>query len=527
MRTILNRHPGRLLSAAAISIFLAACSSADGGKPSATASADGCTPIVSSPGIPTGSLPDWIAEMRKRVKCVPEIYEKDVGAAQREVMDVYINRQEHVEVFYGETGKVSGGGELGAAVMQAEAMFHELMTLTGATPKSEVAVVRKLTDSLDAQLGKVVSLAVEKKVALVLPDSLRSPASARDTATTAGAMDSVIAIVAQARQLHSTGDREGARKLIERAYLEKFEPVEPLLASASVARVEELVHMRLRPKLSGQADKHEVDSLFAVLSSELVKANETPAGGRSAWFAILSSFLIIVREGLEAVLLVGAMIAYLSRSPEVRWLRNHAWAGAGAGIVFSLLTWIAARTLMPISGGNRELMEGITALIAVAVLLYVSHWIFRRTYMGEWKEFLQGKVEGAVKQGSGLAIAGVAFAAVYREGFETVLFYEALLVDLPGSSVATGFVAGALLITIVGVAIIRLGLKLPLKLVFRATNGVLLFLSVAILGKGSTTFRKPGCSAQRHSSGCRTVKYFARCSASTRWSKRSPRSWHW
>jgi high-affinity iron transporter len=158
----------------------------------------------------------------------------------------------------------------------------------------------------------------------------------------------------------------------------------------------------------------------------------------------------------------------------------------------SLLTWLAARTFIPMSGGSRELMEGITALVAVAVLLYVSHWIFRRTYMGQWKNFLNSRVQKAVGAGSGLTLAGLSFAAVYREGFETVLFYEALIVDQPGTAVALGFGAGAAVIAAVGFAIIRAGLRLPLRLVFRATNAVLLFLSVAILGKGLYNLQEAG-----------------------------------
>jgi high-affinity iron transporter len=261
---------------------------------------------------------------------------------------------------------------------------------------------------------------------------------------------------------------------------------------ATVARVEELVHMRLRPRLAGEGSKGEIDSLFAVLSTELKSADEALRGERSAWFGALSSFFIVVREGLEAVLLVAAMVAYLSRSTDMRSQRTHVYAGAAFGVFVSLLTWLAARTLIPMSGGSRELMEGITALIAVAVLLYVSHWIFRRTYMGQWKNFLNSRVQKAVGAGSGLTLAGLSFAAVYREGFETVLFYEALLVDQPGAAVALGFGAGAAVIAAVGFAIIYAGLRLPLRLVFRATNAVLLFLSVAILGKGLYNLQEAG-----------------------------------
>ncbi len=442
--------------------------------------------VAATASRPPGSLTDWLSDMRTRVKTIPEKFATDAVVAQQAVMDVYITRQEYVEAYYGAAGVVSKGGQLGDAVMVAETMFHDLMKLVGATPKSDVSKVRVLTDSIDAQLAKVAKLAVDAKVPLTPPDTLELAVHQRPD------LSKVIALAAQARALHLNGHTDSARALVEHAYLEEFEPLEPLLPSESVAKVERLVHGQLKPMLAGNADRDRIDSLFAVLGTELTSADASMRGDRSGWFGVLSSFLIIVREGLEAVLLIAAMVAYLSRSSETRAQRKNVYAGAAAGLVATFATWIVARTLLPITGGGRELMEGITALIAVAVLLYVSHWIFQRTYIGGWKNFLHGKVARAISAGSGLAIAGLSFAAVYREGFETVLFYQALVADLPASSVLLGFASGAVVIAAVGFGIIRLGVKLPLQIVFKATTAVLLFLSVAILGKGLYNLQEAG-----------------------------------
>jgi FTR1 family protein len=479
-----------LALAAAATMAIACAKVAD----NAGTAADSSAPAAGSASRPPGSLLDWLADMRSRVQAIPNLYASDRAKAQAEVLDIYIYRQEYIELYYGDAGKVSRGGELGTAVMEAERMFHDLMLIVGPTSPLDLTHVRSLTDSLDKQLVSVGDLAEKANVPLIPPDSADASAAltSSDSSAAAAAVARTVAGVRRAQALSAGGYGDSAKLVVEAAYLEDFETVEPLLPSGIVASVEELVHMRLRPALAAGADPQKVDSLFTALAVQLERAHESLGGDRSVWFGVISSFLIIVREGLEAALLIAAMIAYLSRSEDVRSQRKHVYAGAAVAVVASLATWLVARTLIPIAGGSRELMEGVTALVAVAVLLYVSHWIFRRTYMGEWKNYLHGKVVRAVTAGSGAAIAFVSFAAVYREGFETVLFYQALLVDLPVSSVVSGFGAGAVVILALSFGIIRLGLKLPLRIVFRATNAVLLFLSIAILGKGLYNLQEAG-----------------------------------
>ncbi len=154
-----------------------------------------------------------------------------------------------------------------------------------------------------------------------------------------------------------------------------------------------------------------------------------------------------------------------------------------------------ARALVPISGGSRELVEGVTGLVAVAVLLYVSNWLFQKTYIHDWKEYLRTHVGRAVTTGSALAMASLAFAAVYREGFETVLFYQALLFDAGPVAVLAGAIPGALLIGALGVAIIRLGVRLPLRRVFAVTNAILLYLAFTFVGKGLYNLQEAGVFA--------------------------------
>ncbi|HET9986767.1 MAG TPA: FTR1 family protein [Longimicrobiales bacterium] len=282
---------------------------------------------------------------------------------------------------------------------------------------------------------------------------------------------------------------------MEHAYLERIEPLEARIAQGRVARIERLIHLRLRPGLARGADTAEVARDIAALRGELLAADAVLRAGTPFWFGAANAFVILVREGLEAVLLIGALLAYLSAAGAGRRERRQIFVGVGAGMLATLATWVLARTFVPLGGASRELVEGVTGLLAVGVLLYVSHWLFQKTYIQDWKEYLRQHVGRAVTSGSAMAMASLAFAAVYREGFETVLFYQAIVFDAGTGSVLAGCVPGLVLIVGLGVAIIRMGVRLPLRRVFGVTNAILLYLAVVFLGKGIYNLQEAGLFA--------------------------------
>jgi high-affinity iron transporter len=263
-----------------------------------------------------------------------------------------------------------------------------------------------------------------------------------------------------------------------------------------VGTIEKAIHLQIRPAISSNADAATVTSLIGSLGSDLLEADRFLAsGGGNAGFAAVNSFAIIVREGLEAVLLIAALLAYLGAVGAQAKHRRQLWTGVAAGVVASVGTWFVAATLLPISGANREVLEGVTALIAVAVLLYVANWLFQKTYIHDWKDYLRERVGSALTSGSAFAMAALAFAAVYREGFETVLFYQALAFDAGVMPILAGFVPGLFLIIVIGVAIIRMNARLPLKKVFAWTNVVLMYLAFVFLGKGLYNLQEGGVFA--------------------------------
>lgn len=209
------------------------------------------------------------------------------------------------------------------------------------------------------------------------------------------------------------------------------------------------------------------------------KRIETPL---SALGALVQSSGIILREGLEAVLILAALMGALRAEgvPSRAW-RRPVIAGVTLAVAGSFALWFAARQLITISTLQRELLEGVTALIAAAVLIWVTQTLLSRARGGHLE-----RLRRTLRQ-SGLSVTGIfalAFFVVFREGFETVLFYEALLVDAPSGSVLAGLALGGAVALFVGWLVFGMGLRLPLKPFFRITGVLLALLSVMLVGAG-------------------------------------------
>ncbi|HSJ14702.1 MAG TPA: FTR1 family protein [Longimicrobiales bacterium] len=436
---------------------------------------------------------EWVAEAESGVAESQRLFQAgEADAARARLLRVYLDRFEGVEAYYGPNGPHATPA-LSDQVSAAEAVFHALLS-----PDLAAGAAALRAGELVARIQRIAAMAEAEGVADARAAPLGTLEGAVAQATSAPAravrtpeIRAILDELAVAEEALAR-DRAAALGQVEHAYLEGFEPIESRLPSPLVGRIERLIHLQLRPALAPNGDAAAAPALFAQLRGELLEADAFLAGGGSFWFGAINSFAIIVREGLEAVLLIGALLAYLSATKAGARPRRQIFVGLAAGLVASVGTWVLASTILPISGGNRELVEGVTALVAVAVLLYVSHWLFQKTYVHDWKEYLRQHAGQAVAKGSALAMASLAFAAVYREGFETVLFYQALQYDVGTRAILAGFVPGAVLITALGVAIVRYGVKLPIRRVFAVTNVILLYLAFTFLGKGLYNLQEAG-----------------------------------
>ncbi len=203
------------------------------------------------------------------------------------------------------------------------------------------------------------------------------------------------------------------------------------------------------------------------------------------WPSFLQSFFILLREGAEAILVISALVMYLRRVGAGDQVRVIWWSCILALLASAGLAYLAAGAVR-LSGLQRELIEGITLLLAAAVLFYVSCWLFAKREAERWQGYITAQVDQAVSSGSVLALGFAAFLAVFREGAETVLFYQALLAGAEDqkNAIALGFAAAAAVLLIVFFLFRFFAVKIPLKPFFTATAVLLFAMSFVFIGKG-------------------------------------------
>jgi high-affinity iron transporter len=271
------------------------------------------------------------------------------------------------------------------------------------------------------------------------------------------------------------------------AYLDSYEFVEiPLRAIDPDFTLEvEFQFAELRSLIKQQADFEEIKEVAIALKRNLDESERkvSGTGTLAPAIAFTSSFAIIFREGLESVLILGAIITYLEASRNTKY-KKYLYYGVIGAIGATGVTWVIAAYIIEISGANRELIEAIAALSATAILFYVSFWVLNKIEHKKWMEFVKAKVWQATTTGSVMVFVGLAFFTVYREGFETVLFYQAMssFAKYMEVYVILGFIVGMGSLLVLFYVMRKLGKRLPLRALFGLTMGVGAYLSIAFLG---------------------------------------------
>ncbi len=226
----------------------------------------------------------------------------------------------------------------------------------------------------------------------------------------------------------------------------------------------------------------EIDVILKMLHED---ANELDGKKESGWSVFLASFIIIFREGLEAILVIAAISAYLVRSNNKPMLKV-VYLSSFFAVFASILAAIALHTIVGLSGANQEIMEGCAMLLATVMLFFISNWMLSKSESIAWKNYVEGKVQNAVSTGSSFALGFAAFLAVFREGAETIIFYQAMLADANEhmDMVWYGLGVGMFVLAFVFV-IIRFGtVKLPLKPFFIGTSALMYLMAIAFAGGG-------------------------------------------
>ncbi len=203
------------------------------------------------------------------------------------------------------------------------------------------------------------------------------------------------------------------------------------------------------------------------------------------WSSFLVSFGLLVREGLEAILVIVAIIAYLVKTGN-KHLCKSVYIGAGAAVIASILLALFIELILGGSGVAQELIEGWTMLLAVVVLFYVSNWMLMKADSKDWSAYIEGKVTQSIDAKSQRTLIFAAFLAVIREGAELILFYKASfsagMNDVPFT--IYGMLAGIVVLVVVYIAFRYFSVKLPLKPFFMFTSILLFLMCISFMGKG-------------------------------------------
>lgn len=300
--------------------------------------------------------------------------------------------------------------------------------------------------------------------------------------------------IAASAQSYADNDKAAALQQALDAYLEGYE-----LAEAGVSAIDGKLHAGIekdmldyRQLLKQNVSADQVQAAAGRIDEQLAQAmSKLNDGELSATGSFVGSFIILAREGLEAILVLAAMFAFLSKTG-----RSDASRYVHAGWILALLcgfaTWFAATYLIAISGASRELTEGISALVAAAVLLSVGLWLHSKSYAAKWQQYVAQKMGQALGSASLLGLTALAFIATYREVFETVLFYQALWQQGDHQAIVLGMLAATMVLIAISVAIFVLSARLPITQFFAASAALIILLAVVFTGKGVAALQEAG-----------------------------------
>lgn len=296
---------------------------------------------------------------------------------------------------------------------------------------------------------------------------------------------------------YRAGNVAEARQHALRAYLEGIEPMEPAIGARDGTFLIELESrmMDVRSDIENDAGIDAVSESVARAQATIRAAQDVLDANRgSLWFSFVVAASILLREGLEAFLIILAILSVLKAADQARasrWVHAGWLAAVGVGIV----GWFFSDMLLEMGAAQREIMEGVIALVAVAVLMYVGLWLHSMTESKKWRAFIEDRIMRKLGTGSLFGLASIAFFAVFREAFESVLFLSALSLEQGGEhklAVIGGAVAAMALILGLAPVALRRSVRLPIRELFRYSSFVMGFLCVVLAGKGIHALQEAG-----------------------------------
>jgi high-affinity iron transporter len=305
-------------------------------------------------------------------------------------------------------------------------------------------------------------------------------------------LSSLHAAFNEVQALADGGEAESASLALGDAYFSEFEPLETAIKLHDLTVVRRL-ETRFNALGTAIAKGERGDTLKAGLGDlrleiETELAKTQAASGRSAFALLFAASLgLILREGLEVILLLTMLFALVAKAGQPKAMRALRW-GVALAAVASAFTAIGLNAMVASAGTqSREMIEGIVLLLASGMLFYVSYWLISQSESKRWLDFLKRNASESSRAGGYLALGVTAFLAVYREGAETALLYQALLANQPSDGVMgvfAGLGVGLISLTILYIVIRRTSVKLPMRRFFQVSGCLLFAMAVVFAGHG-------------------------------------------
>ncbi|GKX54576.1 iron permease [Leminorella grimontii] len=368
--------------------------------------------------------------------------------------------------------------------------FNELINISGEADRMNDVSYRITTLLQDLEdLLPGLPITREEQQAVAAADTVADSVPDADWSKVVTDIDAAVkAALAQ----YKGGDGKGAMMAIQDAYFDLFEAsgMENKIGSRDAAFKTQIENhfTRMVSQIKAGQPIESVEQQSQALQTDLMAAVEMlGSGAQTSWSLLIYSLLIIVREGLEALLIVAAIVAYLVKNnhqDKLPLIRQSVYVA----LLASVVTAVIFQWLFSNSGASRELLEGVTMLIAVVMLFSMSYWLLSKVEAKHWKAYLEGKLSNSLSTGSIVGLWLTSFLAVYREGAETVLFYFALMGDSTSVSghlsILAGFLIGCVILLIAYVVMRFSVVKLPLKPFFMFTGCFMYLMAFVFAGKG-------------------------------------------
>lgn len=296
---------------------------------------------------------------------------------------------------------------------------------------------------------------------------------------------------------YKEGNKKSARQNALNAYLEGIEPVEVRLKANDPEFTSHLEQqmMAVRQAIESSKSISTVQAEIADALSMIDRADQLMRDTKlNYWLSFFLAASIMLREGLEAFLIIALILALIKTSGTKKAL-PYVHGGWIMAILIGIAGWFLSDWIIGISGKNREIMEGLISLVAVIVLAFVGFWLHNHSHSKKWKEFIEKKIGKQLRGEKMLGLAVFSFMVVFREAFESILFLQAISLETKtgdGSSIGLGVIAAFTLIALLAVIFVKYSKRIPVRQLFRYSSWVITLLAIILIGKGVHAVQEAG-----------------------------------